>query len=174
VNRESVGTWVGAIAGILGVVVAVIFGVLQLHQGGSSRSSTTLPTITTPAPAHSPDVGLTASTSPAESSAEPSESAAPAPVPAPTMEAARGWPTDADDGEPAMHAYFGSEFFLPDWVSCEQTYCIAGGGDKIYVFKTHPIERVDSFGAHVSDPYGTLVVHGFSPQQARALLKETA
>ena len=121
----------------------------------------------------SPGVSPSASASPSAtdpSATDPSAGGSLSPVPNP-VPAKVSWPTSANDGSPAMNMYFGSEFFFPDWVSCEDTYCLAGQGKKVHVYTQHPIKRISTFNGDVPDPYQTLLGRGFTVAQARALLK---
>ncbi len=90
----------------------------------------------------------------------------------PSSSPADAWPTSADDGSIVMNEYFGSEFYIPDWESCDATYCITGdGGAKVFVYTEHPIKRIKQLNANVPSPYAELVSSGLSTTEARILLK---
>jgi hypothetical protein len=118
--------------------------------------------------AASPSAGPAPSTPvPVSSRAESTRPPSPSPAASP---AGSAWPVDANDGSPAMWAYFGTEFFFPDWVACERTYCLAAEADQIHVYQVRPIKRVRTFDTGDGDPYSTLVEQRFTDAQARALL----
>ncbi|ROO60212.1 hypothetical protein EDC02_2071 [Micromonospora sp. Llam0] len=102
----------------------------------------------------------------------PTPTPSPTPSPSPTEDPVLGWPTDANDGPPKLWAYFGSEFFFPDWVSCHDTDCLAGEGTKVHVYKLDPLGRDRTFRGDVADPLTTLISEGFTPAQAYALLED--
>ncbi|WFE28340.1 hypothetical protein O7623_03765 [Solwaraspora sp. WMMD791] len=102
----------------------------------------------------------------------PTPTQSPTPSPSPTEEPVLGWPTDANDGPPKLWAYFGSEFFFPDWVSCHENDCLAGEGTKVHVYTLDPLGRDRTFRGDVADPYTTLLSEGFTAQQAYALLED--
>lgn len=101
----------------------------------------------------------------------PAPTPSPSIPPSPTEDAAIGWPTDANDGPQRLYAYFGSEFFFPDWVSCHDNDCLAGDGTEVHVYTLDPLGRDRTFRGDVADPFTTLISEGFSPQQAYALLE---
>jgi hypothetical protein len=101
----------------------------------------------------------------------PPQSPSPPPNPDDGPEPVIGWPTDANDGPPKLWAYFGSEFFFPDWVSCHDNDCLAGEGNKVHVYTLDPLGRDRTFRSDVADPVTTLTSEGFTPAQTYALLK---
>jgi hypothetical protein len=101
----------------------------------------------------------------------PPQSPSPPPNPDDGPEPVIGWPTDANDGPPKLWAYFGSEFFFPDWVSCHDNDCLAGEGNKVHVYTLDPLGRDRTFRSDVADPVTTLISEGFTPAQTYALLK---
>ena len=80
------------------------------------------------------------------------------------------WPTSAQDGPPALYTLFGANFDIPDWVACEQMYCLAGSGNTISVYTLSPLEQLGSFDGNVPSPYQKLIELQFTDQQARDLL----
>jgi hypothetical protein len=163
--REGPAAWISAVVGVLALVVAVVFGVLTLEddEDGGDPPAPAPTTIALPTPTPTP--APTSDPPPAE------ESAGPAPEPTTrSPEPASGWPVDADDGSPAMYAYFGSEFTFPDWVACEATYCIVGSRDDVHLYRQKPIRRLATLVLGAADPAAALVTAGLSPAQATALL----
>jgi hypothetical protein len=141
-------------------VIVTVIGQPSAGRPDANRSLTpNTPSVTTPTP-------LASSTNSASPTATPSPD-----PPLPSTSTAAGWPTSANDGTPAMWAYFGTEFFFPEWVSCEETHCLAAEQLKIHVYTVRPIKRIRTFEAGTGDPYQTLLAQGFTTAQARALLK---
>ncbi len=166
-NGSGPGWWKSAVVvlALAGAVTTLL--VIHPDRRAASAAPRQTPTTSAPTPTGQPSVP-SLSMSP---SAVLTSTTAP-PSPTPRSAAPVGWPTSANDGSSAMYAYFGSEFYFPDWVSCEQTYCLTGDGPQIHVYTQHPIKRVNTFNADVPDPYQKLIALRFTPVQARALLKE--
>lgn len=162
--REGPAAWISAVVGVLAFVAAVIFGVLTLNddEDGGDPPAPAPTTIAMPTPTSNPP--------PVEKSTEPAPEPTTSPPTTQPPKPTSGWPVDADDGSPAMYAYFGSEFMFPDWVACETTYCIVGSGGDVHVYRQKPIKRLATVAASAADPAAALVDTGLSATQARALL----
>jgi hypothetical protein len=82
-----------------------------------------------------------------------------------------GWPVNRDDGSPAFFEYLGSDFILPDWTSCDASYCLAGSGGTVYVFDVeNGINQVGIVSDSVADPADALVQLGLPEADVAALL----
>ncbi|ACU75779.1 serine/threonine protein kinase [Catenulispora acidiphila DSM 44928] len=172
-------------------------GTLVLALADLLITAATLPTparpVTVPPPAAStsaaPTTATTASATPTLQPATPTPTPTPTPSPIPTptptqptttapvaeLTTSLGpdrWPTDAQDGSPAMYAYFGASFYWPQWTSCDDRVCITSdGGPKVDVYTVHPIKQIAKFSSQVSSPYQQLLAQGFKPAEAKDLLK---
>lgn len=84
-----------------------------------------------------------------------------------------GWPTGRNDsGPPGFALFLGADLVWPSWVSCEDAVCLAGVGDDIYLYDTHPhFARVGEIDASLGEnPFDKLVASTLSADQARRLL----
>lgn len=162
VSRRTSTTGAALVAGAMLVAAAGV----ALATAGGDPGAGAHGTPTPAAPTSSPPA-------PAVPSSVPGTPPPPSPTrPSPTPpEPPAGWPTDANDGSTAMWAYFGSEFFFPDWVSCAETYCLAGEGAQIHVYTRRPVKRTRTFKPGAGDPLAQLLGLGFTESESRALLK---
>jgi hypothetical protein len=152
-----------AIAVLVAVGTVVIVVVTRQPTGSDPQAGGGPPTTSRPPTPYPP---TTAGPTPTPSTPKPTTAS-----PTPVVSISVGWPVSANDGSTAMWAYFGSEFFFPDWVSCEETYCLAAEPPKIHLYTVRPIKRMRTFDQGTADPYKTLLDQRFTPEQARSLLK---
>ena len=179
--------------GLLGLLLAVFAlpgrSHASLGTGQPAPGPSTPATAPSPSSPSSPPTEVSSDpvpTTPSAASSTTSPTALPATLsasPPPTTSAAPvstssesgftdAWPTSSRDGTPAMYAYFGSEFYLPDWTSCDGTHCITSdGGATVYLYNQHPIGRIKEFSSQTASPYHQLLANGLSSSEAKALLK---
>jgi hypothetical protein len=51
----------------------------------------------------------------------------------PTTSTSSQWPAGRDDVNILVSEWLGSDFVIPDWMSCDPNYCIAGSAGTVYV-----------------------------------------
>ncbi|WP_406832829.1 hypothetical protein ABEG17_08405 [Pedococcus sp. KACC 23699] len=83
------------------------------------------------------------------------------------------WPTQGNDGPPALWAWFGANFTFPDWVSCDTavTWCIAGEGDQVHIIKVHGLVDTASVPLAARDPAVALTKAGLSKTVVAQVLR---
>ena len=177
--RWLVGTLGLALADLL--ITAASLPTPARHVPGPSLDIGTRPPTPSAASSPSPVQSATTSTSSSPSPtpiststpAPPTPTATPTPpAPLTTSLGPDQWPTGAQDGSPAMYAYFGASFYFPEWTSCDDRVCITSdGGPKIYVYSVRPIKQTAKFSSQVSSPYKQLLAQGFPSAEAKDLLK---
>lgn len=72
------------------------------------------------------------------------------------------WPVRANDGPPALWAWFGANFFLPDWASCDDkvAWCIAGIGREVHIIRIDGLRDAGSVPLATTDPAASLAGKG--------------
>ena len=89
-----------------------------------------------------------------------------------TTAAGQGWPVHRNDGSSIFYVYLGSDFILPDWVSCDPNYCIAGSGGTVYAFTLSPINQIGQV-SESADPQQALLSLGIPAADTAQLLAPT-
>jgi len=87
---------------------------------------------------------------------------------------AAGWPTNRDDGPPALYAWMGANMLgLADWVACDRAveWCLLGyDGGKHLLVAMDGLEIAGEVSAGVSDPSAALVKLGVPSAVAQEIL----
>ena len=83
------------------------------------------------------------------------------------------WPTEGNDGPPALWEWFGANFTFPDWVSCDTAvaWCIAGEGDQVHIIKVHGLVDTASVPLAARDPAVALTKAGLSKTVVAQVLR---
>lgn len=83
------------------------------------------------------------------------------------------WPVHDQEGTTVLWAWFGSNFEFPDWVSCTNAvdWCIAGIGSQVHVIEIDGLIDVTEVPKKTDNPYAELTGIGFTPTQAKQLLR---
>jgi len=91
-----------------------------------------------------------------------------------TTGASGQWPTTRDDVNTAVDEWLGSDFVLPDWISCDANYCIAGASGTVYVFRTEGgVDQIGTISESTTDAAQALLQLGISKADVAALLAPT-
>lgn len=95
-------------------------------------------------------------------------SISPPPAPAPVEK----WPTNRNEGTVVFSMWLTVNLLImPDWVSCDPNYCIAGSGDTVYVFTIAPsLGQIGWVRTSIADPRAGLKQVGVPEQNIDKLL----
>lgn len=92
--------------------------------------------------------------------------------PPPPSAPAEKWPTNRNEGTTVFSMWLAVNFLImPDWVSCDRNYCIAGSGDMVYVISI--VDGFDQIGwvrTSIADPRAGLKQVGTPDQDIDKLL----
>ncbi len=80
------------------------------------------------------------------------------------------WPTHDNEGTPAFWAYLGASFYMPDWASCSDAYCLAGDSSTVHVYKMDGLVELGTVPTSTADPAAALQSLGLSTAEAHAVL----
>jgi hypothetical protein len=69
--------------------------------------------------------------------------------------------------------WLGSDFVIPDWMSCDPNYCIAGSAGTVYVFSLQGVDQIGTIPESVANPTQALAQVGISQSDITALLAPT-
>jgi hypothetical protein len=83
------------------------------------------------------------------------------------------WPVDDNEGPPALWAWFGASFVVPDWVSCDDgnAWCIAGEGATVHIIRLDGLVDAGAVPTAVRHPVKALAAKGLPEALARELVR---
>jgi hypothetical protein len=84
------------------------------------------------------------------------------------------WPTGRDDVNIVVSEWLGSDFVIPDWMSCDPNYCIAGSAGTVYVFNLQGgVNQIGTIPESTANATKALTQLGIPQSDVTALLAPT-